>query len=92
MAVAKPCEFVGFGAMDGAKPHEFVRFGAMDIAKPYEFMGFGAMALAPQASKKTLGQQRHFGIPLLQGGSADRNTATANQTFCCFRKKNRPGR
>ena len=27
--VAKPYEFIGFGAMDATKPYEFIRFGAM---------------------------------------------------------------
>ncbi len=27
--------------MDVAKPYEFIGFGAMDVAKPYEFIGFG---------------------------------------------------
>ncbi len=43
MDVAKPYEFIGFGAMDVAKPYKFIGFGAMDVAKPYEFIGFGAM-------------------------------------------------
>ncbi len=30
MDVAKPCEFIGFGAMDLTKTYEFIRFGAMD--------------------------------------------------------------
>ncbi len=40
MAVTKPYEFIGFGAMDVTKPYEFIGFGAMDITKPYEIIGF----------------------------------------------------
>ncbi len=29
MAVTKPYEFIGFGAMAGTKPYEIIRFGAM---------------------------------------------------------------
>ncbi len=43
MAVTKPYEFIGFGAMDVTKPYEFIWFGALDVAKPYEFIGFGAL-------------------------------------------------
>ncbi len=28
-----------------AKPYEFIRFGATDVTKPYEFIGFGREAL-----------------------------------------------
>ena len=42
MDVAKPYEFIGFGAMDVAKPYEFIWFGAMDVTKPYKCIGFGA--------------------------------------------------
>ena len=34
--MAKPYEFIGFGAMDVTKPYEFIGFGAMDVTKPYE--------------------------------------------------------
>ena len=44
MDVAKPYEFIGFGAMDVAKPYEFIGFGAMDVTKPDEFIGFGPEA------------------------------------------------
>ncbi len=30
MDVTKPCEFMGFGAIDGPKPYEFIGFGAID--------------------------------------------------------------
>ena len=33
MDVAKPYEFIGFGAMDVARPYEFIGLGAMDVAK-----------------------------------------------------------
>ncbi len=28
--------------MDVAKPYEFIGFGAIDVTKPYKFIGFGA--------------------------------------------------
>ncbi len=31
------------GFQDVAKPYEFIGFGAMDVTKPYEFIWFGAM-------------------------------------------------
>ncbi len=37
MYVAKPYEFIGFGAKDVTKPYEFIGFGAMDGPKPYKF-------------------------------------------------------
>ncbi len=37
MAVTKPYEFIGFGAMAVTKPCEFIGFGAMAATKPYEF-------------------------------------------------------
>ncbi len=45
MAVTKPYEFIGCGAMDVTKPYEFIGFGAMAVTKPYKFIGFGAMAV-----------------------------------------------
>ncbi len=38
MAVTKPYEFVGFGAMAVTKPYKFIGFGAMAVTKPYEFI------------------------------------------------------
>ncbi len=29
--------------MDVAKPYEFIGFGAMHVTKPYKFIGFGAI-------------------------------------------------
>ncbi len=37
MAVTKPYEFIGFGAMEVTKPYEFIEFGAMEVTKPYEW-------------------------------------------------------
>ena len=45
----KPCEFIGFGAMEVTKPCEFIGFGAMEVTKPYEFIGFGAMEVGEVA-------------------------------------------
>ncbi len=40
--VTKPCEFLGFGAMEVTKPYEFIEFGAADVTEPHESIGFGA--------------------------------------------------
>ncbi len=32
------------------KPYEFIGFGAMAVTKPYEFIGFGAMAALIEAN------------------------------------------
>ncbi len=29
--VTKPCEFIGFGAMEVPKPYRFIGFGAMEV-------------------------------------------------------------
>ena len=36
--VTKPCEFIGFGAMEVTKPYRLMGFGAMEVTKPYEFI------------------------------------------------------
>ena len=43
--VAKPSEFIGFGAMAVTKPYKFIGFGAMDVATLYKIMVFGAMGV-----------------------------------------------
>ncbi len=31
--------------LEVAKPYEFIGFGAMDVTKPYKFIGFGAICI-----------------------------------------------
>ena len=44
MAVTKPSEFIGFGAMAVTKPYEYIGFGAMGVTKRlciYKVWGHG---------------------------------------------------
>ena len=63
--------------MDVAKPYEFIGFGAMDVTKPYEFIGSGPEAAQNQSFPRGRGRPDpppetpigHFGIPLMFGTS-----------------------
>ena len=59
MAVTKPYEFIGFGAMAVTKPYEFIGFGAMAVTKPSEFTGFGAMAKGLAREEQVWGHGCH---------------------------------
>ncbi len=79
MGVAKPYEFLGFGATDVTKLYEFTGFGAMDVTKPYEFIGFGALLVAygpkshsPRAPPKAEPVGRGFWVRMPIGVARDR--------------------
>ena len=77
---SKPCEFIGFGAMDVTKPYKLIRFGAIAITKPYKFIGFGAKAVGqPWLLRSEAGRLPEVGpLPAKCGGAARNLKANAN--------------
>ena len=68
MAVTKPYEFIGFGAMEVTKPYEFILFGAMEVTKPYEFIGFGAMKVTKPYDQRNNPPTLYYWVPECQSG------------------------